>query len=541
MTTEFDTALGSSIQRRLRRTHTVSRIVISEAFWLGLLLAATLLVAGVRLGDYPRICFDEGYYLQLAKNLVLHGEYALVNPPQELDRFGLGNSSPTLILPIALAFRFFGVGIVQARLVSAIYLMGAVVAGYVLLRHLYGWPTAALAEALFIVAGPTTVSLFQGGTLISEFSTIWMGRKVLGEIPALFFALLGAWAWFRGWEQVRVWWLIGAGLLFGLTFVTKEQFLLIVGPVLGLMWIVDRLYYRRLRFQHLAIPLVLSGIPLGIWYGYKLAVLGPEAFGRHLVTLSEVSRASTWLVDPGRWPARFSFLYNNAFHLVGLTGILYTLALSMRRDLRGLKSSFLPILSVWFVCWFAFLSIGWPRYAYPGLAISSALAAKPLVDLIGELPVGLRHLWARVRSGGMIWALVATVVAVVAVGYPLQDLIRQVLFDTDRTPQEFAAYIEAHTEPNVLIENFEWELDFLSERHYHHPSPEVFVQLLRNDPNRTYDPLVYAPDYLVDGIYSKGTGLYPTELLEQCCRRVGSVGEYDLYAVLDVESRRDDG
>jgi 4-amino-4-deoxy-L-arabinose transferase-like glycosyltransferase len=211
----------------------IARAIKSEVLWFGLLLATVGLLAGFRLESYPRMGFDEGYYLQLAKNLALHGEYALASPPQELDWFGLGNSSPTLGLPIALSFKLFGVGITQARLVSALYLIGAVVAVYLLMRHLYGWPAAALSAALFIVAGPTTVSLFSGGTLINEYSTIWMGRKVLGEVPALFFVLLGAWAWFRSWESESKRWSVGAGLLFGSAFVTKEQFLPMVVPVLG--------------------------------------------------------------------------------------------------------------------------------------------------------------------------------------------------------------------------------------------------------------------------------------------------------------------
>jgi 4-amino-4-deoxy-L-arabinose transferase-like glycosyltransferase len=514
----------------------IARAIKSEALWFGLLLAATGFLAGFRLGSYPRMGFDEGYYLQLAKNLVLHGEYALVSPPQELDWFGLGNSSPTLGLPIALGFRLLGIGVTQARLVSALYLVGAVVAVYLLMRHLYGWSAAALSAALFIVAGPTTVSLFSGGTLISEFSTIWMGRKILGEVPALFFVLLGVWAWFRSWESESKRWAVGAGLLFGLAFVTKEQFLPMVVPVFGLVWLADRLYYRRLNFRHLAVPLALSAIPVGIWYGYKLTVLGPEAFDRHLATLGQVSRASTWLLAPGSWSAHLSFLYNNAFPLVGLPGILYVLALSARRDLDGLKSLFLPALAAWFLVWFTFLSIGWPRYAYPGLALSSVLAAKPLRDLIAGLPLNPGRLWAGLRRGERVRSAVAAIVAVLIIGYPLQDLGRQVLFDTDRVPQQFAAYVEAHTEQDALIENFEWELDFLSARRYHHPPPEVFVQLLRNASDRTYDPLTYRPSYLVDGLYSKGTGLYPDTWLSQCCRKIGTVGDYDLYAVLDVAS-----
>jgi 4-amino-4-deoxy-L-arabinose transferase-like glycosyltransferase len=514
---------------------TIARLIKSETLWFGLLLAIIVLLASFGLEGYPRLGYDEGYYLQLTKNFLLHGEYALTSPPQESDWFGLGNSSPTLVLPVALSFKFFGVGVTQARLVSALYLIGAVVAVYLLMRYLYGWPTAALSAALFIIAGPSGASLLDSSTLTGRFGTVWMGRKVLGEVPALFFLLLGAWAWFHSWDRGSKRWLAGAGLLFGLTFVTKEQFLPVVIPALGLVWLADRLYYQKLKLKHFAVPVILSSVLLGAWYGYKLFVLGPEAFGRHLTTLGQVSRASTWYFLPSSWAGHLSFLYNNAFHLLGLVGILYAFVLSVRRDLYGLKSLFLPTLATGFLAWYTFLSIGWPRYAYPGLALATMLAAKPLSDLIAGFSFAPRRLWTNLQQGNKSWAVVAAIVAVIMIGYPLQDLTRQVLFETDLMPQQFATYLETHTERDALIESFEWQIDFLTTRHFHHPPAEVFVQLLKNSPDRTYNPLVAGPNYLIDGPYSKGAQLYPAPWLRQCCRKIGTVGDYDLYTVLDAE------
>jgi len=495
-------------------------IIKSEIFWLSLLLGITILLATPRLESYPRLSFDEGWRLQLAKNLALYGEYALANPPQESDWFFV-NSSPTLVLPIALSFKLLGVGVVQGRIVPALYLIAAMLAVYLYMRHLYGWPTAALSAVLFLTAGPAI-----------EFNTISQGRRVLGEIPALFFILLGAWTWFRSWEHNSIRQLISAGLLFGLAFTTKEQFIPLVVPLLGLVWLADRVYYRKLRMRHLIVPILLCGVPLGIWYGYQLSILGLEAFTRHLNRMSEASRASTWLFAPSTWPGHIGFLYANSFLLLGLPGILYTLALSARPDQSSLKSLFLPILAIELLVWFVFLSIGWWRYAYPGLALSTLLAAKPLSDLIVGLSLAPARLWTGLREGKMARAIVAAIVATLVIGYPLQNFSRQVLFKTDRSAQEFAIFVETHTERNALIELFDWEVDFLTTRRYHHPPVEVFIQLLRNDPTRTYDPLVYRPKYIIDGPYSKGTNLYPASWLRQCCQIIGSIGNYDLYAVM---------
>jgi 4-amino-4-deoxy-L-arabinose transferase-like glycosyltransferase len=483
----------------------------------------------------PSLGFDESYYLQFARNLINHGQYVLVSPPQESDWFGLGNSSPTLVLPIAVSFKFLGIGVTQGRLVAALYLIGTVVAIYLLMRHLYGWPIAMLSAALFLSTGPTSLSLFESGTLIGKFNTIWMGRKILGEVPALFFLLLGSLFWFRSWETRSKSWLIGAGLLFGLALVTKEQFLPWVILAFGLVWLADRLYYRKLRFYHFALLLVATGMPIGLWYGYKLLVLGPEAFVRHLNTLSQVSRASTWAITPGKWAGYLNYLYYNFFFFLGLPAILYTLALSIRRELISLKLLFLTLLATEFLVWFVFLSNGWTRYAFPGLALASLLAAKPLADLVDGLLIAPSQLLTRLRDGEMARPVVAAIFIFLMIGYPLQDIVRQTLFDRDYAPQEFAAFVEAHTESEALIESFDWQVEFLTTRRYHHPPPEVFVQLLENAPDRSYNPLVYQPDYIIDGPYAKGNQLYPVAWLRECCRKVGTVGNFDLYAVVDNE------
>jgi hypothetical protein len=279
---------------------------------------------------------------------------------------------------------------------------------------------------------------------------------------------------------------------------------------------------------------LISGIPLGIWYSYKLMELGSDAFFNHLNTLSAVSRASTWLFAPSLWPENIGFLYKNAFLFLGLPSILYAFALSTRRSLSGVQSLFLPMFTSLLILWYVFISIGWWRYGYSGLILANLLAAKPIWDAFSGLTIKPTRLWTRLQQGEMIPQLIVIIVAFLVIAYPLQNTLRQIFSETDRTPQEFSQFVQNHTKPDDLIESYVWEITVLTPRNFHHPPTEVFVQALKNELDGTYDPLAFQPKYVVDGPYSKSVTLYPPEWLDACCQKIGSVGHYDLYSVSEI-------
>ncbi|MCG8352470.1 MAG: glycosyl transferase, partial [Chloroflexales bacterium] len=118
-----------------------------QAALAGLIMLA-LLLAFVNLPYAPRTWFDEGSHLHVPKTLVQHGVYADIS--SEGFRYfgptiGVG---PTVMLPIAAAFKFTGVGLLQGRLVIVAYLLLALGVFYLLARRLYGAWVALLALAL---------------------------------------------------------------------------------------------------------------------------------------------------------------------------------------------------------------------------------------------------------------------------------------------------------------------------------------------------------------------------------------------------------
>src|SRR5512147_2165973 len=105
--------------------------------WGGGLLVVYFLVFH-NLTRFPIPWFDEGSHLHVPKTLVKFGVYADIS--SEGFRYygptiGVG---PTVMLPIAAMFKLFGVGLLQARIVMALYLLAAIFTFYRLVEHLSG-------------------------------------------------------------------------------------------------------------------------------------------------------------------------------------------------------------------------------------------------------------------------------------------------------------------------------------------------------------------------------------------------------------------
>jgi hypothetical protein len=295
--------------------------------------------------------------------------------------------------------------------------------------------------------------------------------------------------------------------------------------------LVDYFYQRQLQARTFLVPGLISVIPVGVWYSIQLATLGVESFFQHLAVMRAVSSASTWLIAPQTWMDHIGLLYSSGFLLIGLPGILYALAQGARQDLQGIRLFFLPLLATLCLMWFVFLTVGWARYAYAGLALANLLAGKPLADLLRGLSLTPKRLWEGLRDGGMRHSLVAGIIAVGVLGYPLLNVTYDILFRPDRSPQAMAALVEAHTEPAAGIALLEWEIAFLTSRNYYHPSPEVFAKLLINAPNFTYDPALRQAQCLIDGPYSKALKLYSAALQSGRYQKAITNGPYDLYCI----------
>lgn len=193
--------------------------------------------------------FDEAYNLQVPLRMVQDGQYATIYQLRKFDSFTTITTGPTVLVPTYLTYLAFGVGVIQSRVPVAAYYVGLNVVFLLLALQLFKRPTALIQW----VATFATVHLF--------YTNI-----VLGEIPAVFFALLGFLLMHRGWRNAGY-------LAIGLALVTKAA-LVVVLPAL----LLACLYDVRVRFcqpgSKFATELLRAGlVPLIPRIFWELAIL----------------------------------------------------------------------------------------------------------------------------------------------------------------------------------------------------------------------------------------------------------------------------
>ncbi len=495
--------------------------------WPSLLLVAgigsLLWLAFFNLGSSPAIWFDEGEALRGPKTLVQFGKYGVWSAGGFLY-FGTNISvGPPVLLPIALVFKLFGIGLVQARLVIVTYLLLAT--GLFWLCSYKVWQSKYLAGfALLLLCATPGIDF------------ITLGRQGLGEIPALFYFLVGTLAWFRANRADRPdWkWLLGAGSGWALAAISKNNYGLILPAVLIALWLLYRFYYRRKNWgwQAFLFPLLMVAGGMGAWYGFVLIFLGNGDFSTNLNLLRATSGGSAFVFSPARSFSAIKFLFgpSNYFGL-SLAGLFYGLWLARKRSSGGQVLIFPLVFSLFWLGWFVFASVGWPRYAFPALVVSQLFTARLLWDLPGLLATLLQKpAWvgaARVVTGLAVAGLII---------WSGSNLVAKTLRVED-SPQQMATYLQQHVATTSLVETWESELGFLTDHPYHHPPTELLDKAVRRKWSigqvpplaELYQPEKFGAEYLVDGPFAKWSALYHNALSSTHYQLVISFGNYDLY------------
>lgn len=495
------------------------------------LLICILALYLYRLETWPAPWFDEGLSFQAARNIAREGQYGL-RSTEGLTLFHPAiQTGPTVLLPVALALRLAGAGVFQARLVMVFYALLALAAFYGLVRETCRRKTALLALLLLLF------------TFDHEFTSfVFMGRQVLAEVPALAFFWLGALLWFRAWKSSRRSALIGPGLLWGLTLLTKIQFVLMLPAALLLFWLFARISGKKWPLSRFLLPLAISGCCLLLWYGYQSLSMGWADFWRQATTLGSAGGMHFLNFSPQRTASAILQLSSSPLVLLGAPAMLYVLASSwqQREEVTEYQQAFLATFTAVWLGWYAFLSIGWMRYAFVPTAMSTIFTARLLGDLWEWTGQRHRALSRRlpltpgqVAVGGVIAMLLLSGAA---------PLLKQIVQSPDSGLQALAQYLNAHVPADAVIESWEWEVDLLTDHAYHHPPYQVTNAITAqiwygaSAPPDVYDPLAFEPTYLLRGPFAKWTGIYSPDLLAQRCTPLASIGDYDLYRVnLDEE------
>jgi hypothetical protein len=224
-----------------------------ELAMLGLLLAGAA-VFRLALPGRPGWELDEVVYARITANLLDSGYIWLTNHVPYLSH------PPFYFYILATTYRLLGVGIDQARLLSAACQWLAIVALYLVLKGMIGRANALLA----------TLFVSFDGWIVFTGRIGWMENvQLLFIIPAI-----GSFYWAQHSQRLRNY--IVAGVLIGLGVVFKH-----VGGYLMLMVLINLLLQRRQIKNHLLTFLVAS-LVVGVYMLVMYRLWGSEFLHQYL-------------------------------------------------------------------------------------------------------------------------------------------------------------------------------------------------------------------------------------------------------------------
>ena len=135
----------------------------------------SLIVAGLAVAP---IGFDEAYVVQAPWNLVIGNGYSTFDWEEGGDNRvfdSLVSTGPTVLLPVALSFLLFGVGIVQVRLAMIPFTVLLIVVAFLVFGRRIGGRWVGLAGVLALTALNLRIDLPENGDLEH--------RRRLGRTP----------------------------------------------------------------------------------------------------------------------------------------------------------------------------------------------------------------------------------------------------------------------------------------------------------------------------------------------------------------------
>lgn len=494
-----------------------NRLALERRETLGFvgLLAVAIVLLLVRQPDVPWPWFDEGLNMSTAATIARDGLYALPDA-QGFRVFDPAiQTGPTVIVPIALIYKLFGVSVFGARAVVLTFAIIALIAYWLLARRLVGRAESLLATVMLLA-----------GTAVPSTSFLATGRQVLGEVPAFAFLLLGAMIWLRAVERqasAPTAYLF-AGLAWGLAMVTKSQVLITLPFAVGLLALADRLYYRQARWGQFIIPMITAAGCIAFWYGAQIAIGGYELFQRNTVLLREGSRIHVLGIEPAHWRNAVSSCWRTGFWLWGSIALVWGCWQARSRSFDGLQHAAILSLALTMLLWFIALSIGWERYLFFPLMLAPIWLAGCLLELARG-----RMRFASLQAGPALAAVLCTLLVLAnARG------IATTLLLPDSGYGQMRQFLAEKLPPGSTVATSEWELGIDNRYRFDFPSTEtinqytIYIQSRRGSPPELAAHSQHTPDYVLTGAFHAFTGVYESQIA-QGGELIASYGIYRLY------------
>lgn len=269
---------------------------------------------------------DEGFYTLDARNVALFGVWA---PGNFHDRL----LSPILSVLQQGVFHIFGVGVVQARLISVVFGLATIAVFWQAMRTAYNEQTA-LAGAMLLGLAPPVV---------------FFNRMALQETPTVFWLVAAFWMWIAATKNHdhSARWNSGAGVVLAAAIIFKALAALAIPAFAMAIW------RREQRRVWLIVGFVIAiGFYGVLWYAPHHTEIARMAeyyrahqFASHspLALWENIRRAA---VDPARGIAPY---------LLIMTPVPCLLAL--RFAMPGKRETADIFLTIWFVAGLAFCAV----------------------------------------------------------------------------------------------------------------------------------------------------------------------------------------
>lgn len=492
---------------------------------VGVLVLLVAVFVVVRIGQpyYPAPWLDEGLNWGAVRSLISTGRYGL-DSADGFRPFATGiQTGPTVILPAVLAFQLFGAGVSSARWVVGLYSLAGVVAGFALACRLLGSPTRALLA----------VSLLLIGTTEPAASYLPMSRQFLGEVPALAWYMGGLTVWLSAVESPasrrQVFLFTLAGLMFGLAGLTKSQMALVLGPSLCVLWMIDRLFFRRARALAFVIPLAAYLMVSGLWGVTQFVSLGPSQFAEHAELLRRTTLMHVLTVEPRNWIAALGVLGRTGYLFWGVPTLLWLVYQARRGGQAGFAAIAAIVLPVTALVWFTFFSIAWGRYAFYPMTLTALYLAGPLSDLWQST--------ARDGRGSILFRRGAVVVVVTTLATAaLPSFINGVFTAHDDGFQAMRRYLTEQLPDDAVIMTWEWPLAIESAPRLEFPQQEDLNRItayLRTSqappPEGEFLPDTPTERYVLVGPFGGWTGIYGYWIVGR-----QPIARFDKYVLYDL-------
>ena len=325
----------------------------SHTILLVLLFCVAGFFATYHLTESPPVWYDEGMFTQAAINLAFYGQTGLrvapdiIEPSSKLITVGY-----PLIYPLAGWFKIFGTGILSARALMVVFILGFLFASYLFARRLFHKDVALGALALLI-----TLPTLYGN-----------GKSVLGEVPGLMYLVLFLVCLNIALSHTArkyVWFLL-PGLFAGLCVATKPTFLVLLPAIVIGIFIGWR--QKKLRGKEILITVAAGVVPLMFWLFLQFRA------GDLLASIL------SYYVNPYQIPDIGRVIIANSLNLFTSVGPLYLMgimgvwlgALWIRRHQReaiSVEEIIAFVFSVLIIVAYT-RTAGWYRYLFEAQAIS---------------------------------------------------------------------------------------------------------------------------------------------------------------------------